>query len=389
MKLKQKPSDFIVEEIPNFNILSDKDDYKIFLMEKKEIDTFDSIEIISKKLRIPRSQIGFAGLKDKHGITKQYISLPAKYNTTTLKYKEKIRIEHVGYLNRKIKIGDLHGNIFTITARDIKQEELQDIYSRASSIPKIGVPNYFDSQRFRSVIDKHFIAKYILQKNYEQAVKIFLTKYIKSEKRTIKEEKRIIQAHWNNLSTINVRNKILATIIKRYLNTNNWLEAYKKIPSYLREMFVNAYQSYLWNECIKEVFRQHIDKKKLYSIRYSIGYLLFYKKLSSSEIQNIPLSFKTISHKIQPSEFEQKIISKILSQEGVALDDFDIKKTTGNFFKTRERAIIIKPNNLLLSDPVKDELNYRGRNKRFKITLSFTLPKGSYATIVTKRMFNQ
>jgi len=386
MKLKQLPTDFIVEEIADFKVSSNKDRYQIFLMEKKELDTFDAIKIISKELKIPLPKIGFAGLKDKHGTTKQYISIPIEQHIQN-KDMRNIKLEFIGYHNKRIETGDLKGNKFTLTVRNIQKGDIPGIYSRAKTIPKTGVPNYFDSQRFGSVIHNEFIAKYLTQKNYEQAVKIFLTKYTKKERKKIKDDKREILAHWKNLESANLKNKVFADIIREYLKKKSWLEAYKKIPSYLREMFVNAYQSYLWNECIKETFKKYIQKEKLYTIKYKIGSLLFYKKLSDEELKNIPTTFQTIDPLMKPSTFEKEIIDKLLSREKFNLKDFDIKQETGNFFKSRERSVIVNPEAFRISEPFLDELNDTDKKNRCKITLSFILPKGCYATIVTKRVF--
>ena len=161
------------------------------------------------------------------------------------------------------------------------------------------------------------------------------------------------------------------------------------MPSSLKEIMISAYQSYLWNECIKQLLIRKIDKRKLYSIKYNIGSLIFYKSLTEDEAKNIPQTFKTISDQIEPTDFEAGIINKVLAREGIALKDFDIKKQTGNFFKTHERNVLLKPSDFRISSPVMDELNDRGRKNTFKITLSFVLPKGSYATVITKRIFNQ
>ena len=180
----------------------------------------------------------------------------------------------------------------------------------------------------------------------------------------------------------------MARVVNEYKKTKSWLEAYKKIPSNLREIMVSAYQSYLWNECIKQILMKTVNKKSLYSIGYNIGTLLFYKNLSEEEIKKIPLNFKTISEEIKPGNAEKEIIDKVLSREGVSIQDFGIKKDTGNFFKVHERKVLLKPENFGISEPQIDEINDIGRKNTFKIRLSFSLPKGSYATIITKRIFN-
>lgn len=387
MKLKQIPSDFIVEEIPGIEISEEKKEHAVFILEKEEMDTFGAIRFISKKLRISLYEIGYAGLKDKHGLTRQYISIPAKYNVAN-KELENIKLEFAGYCNKKIKIGDLKGNKFTITARNIEKGDAPGIYSRANTISDLGVPNYFDSQRFGSVIHNEFIAKYLIQKNYEQAVKIFLTKYLKSERKKIKDEKRKILANWRNLESINVNNKIFKSVINEYIKTKSWLEAYKKIPPNLREMFVNAYQSYLWNECIKETLKKIIGKERLYNIDYNIGSLIFYKKLIDAEINEIPQTFQTVSQSMKfSSDFEKEMINNILSRENVDFKNLDVENETGNFFKTRKREVILKPQGFTISELEIDEINDKGKKNRYKLTLSFILTKGSYATLITKRLF--
>ena len=387
MKLKQTPYDFVVEEIPNIDIFKEKKEHAIFILEKQEMDTFEALRLISNNFLISLFEIGYAGLKDKHGLTKQYISIPTKYNITSKKI-EKIKLEFVGYCNKKIKIGDLKGNKFIITVRNIQKGDTPGIYSRAKTISEIGVPNYFDSQRFGSVIHKEFIARYLIQKNYEQAVKIFLTKYLKKERKKIKDEKRKILVSWDNFEKIDIKNNVFKSVINEYKKNKNWLVAYKKIPPNLRELFLNAYQSYLWNECLKEIFKRIVGKERLYHINYNIGYLIFYKKLIDTEIKKIPFTFQTISPSMNFSlAFEKEIINYILSIENINLEELDIEKEIGNFFKTRKREVILKPQEFTISDLELDEINEKGKKNKYKIILSFILPKGSYATIVTKRLF--
>jgi len=388
MKLKQLPEDFKVEELNEIKISKDTDKYKIYSLTKKSIETFYLIGYLSKKNDIPFSNFGIAGLKDKHALTKQYFTIPSRYEIKTLK-ENNFKIEFLGYTDKAIELGDLKGNKFEITARDIKKGELDGIYKKAESLKYQGIPNYFDSQRFGSVSNKEFIAKHIIKKDYESAVKIFLTRYTKFEKSNLKREKRIILENWSNLSKIRLNNKALSKIVYEYIKTKDWLSAYKKIPQNLREIFVSAYQSYLWNECVKSLLIGKVDKKKLYSIKYNIGSLMYYKDISKAELEDIQKRFSSISDNMQLSDTEERIISKVLSKEGLSTKDFDIRKTTGNFFKTHEREVIVIPSDFNISKHEIDELNDRGKNNRFKITVYFTLPKGSYATIVTKRIFNQ
>ena len=80
MKLRQLPEDFRVEEINSFKISKDKLPFKLYLLEKKSLESFSLLGYLSKINNIPLKDIGIAGLKDKHAITKQYITVPSKYD---------------------------------------------------------------------------------------------------------------------------------------------------------------------------------------------------------------------------------------------------------------------------------------------------------------------
>lgn len=387
MKLKQTPEDFIVEEITSLRPSKEKKAFQVFLLEKKGIETFSLLEQLSRKNNIPVREFGIAGVKDRHGITKQFITVSSSYTLKPFN-EQHVNLSFLGYVDKALELGDLEGNTFSLTIRSVRRGEFEGIYQKAQSISQIGVPNYFDSQRFGSVVNGKFIAKYLLKKNYEEAVKIYLTETTPFESRHIKDDKRRILSFWPAIENCSPATSSLRFVVEEYKKTKNWLLAYKKISSSLRQMYVSSYQSYLWNECIKLLLKHFIDKKKLYSIPYNLGSLLFYKNLTESEVKKLHIPFKTISDELQSKGLELDIIKTIMKREGVTLSDFAIKSETGSFFKTHERDVIILPLHFSISKPQIDEINDKGKNNFFKIKLSFTLPKGSYATVVTKRIFN-
>lgn len=382
MKLKQNPNDFIVEEVCDIELTKEENKFKVFLLEKTGIDSFYLISKISSLNNIPVKQIGVAGLKDRHAITKQYLTIPKEYSIKQIK---EANIRFLGYSKNPLALGDLKKNRFIITARDLSKQDVSAIPRRVEDLLKYGAPNYFDSQRFGSVIENEFIAKHLIKKDYENAVKIFLTKYTKSEPKRIKDDKRNILFNWNNLENITVIDKQLKMLVDEYKKTRNFLSVFKKIPENLKEMFVSAFQSYLWNECIKNLLKKSCKEKHLYLIKYNIDELVYFKNIDENEFKSLPKTFKTLSDKISLSDFEKGIAEKILKKEGISLPELNIKKETGNFFKSHERNILLFPEEFSISEFSEDELN----KNRFKVTLSFTLEKGSYATIITKKIFKQ
>jgi tRNA pseudouridine13 synthase len=355
MKLKQFLEDFKVFEVNDIEILKEKADYRLYLVEKKGIETFALLSYLSRKNNIPKNDLGIAGLKDKYAVTAQYLTIPSKYEIKTLK-ESNLNIKFLGYVNEKISIGDLISNRFEITVRDLDISDLGKIKQRSKEIVH-GVPNYFDSQRFGSVIHKKFIAEYVIKNDYEQAVKIYLTEFTKSEKSEIKQEKRLILQNWKNLDKIKVRSGKLKNILEEYKKTKDWKKAYNRINPELRDMFFAAYQSYLWNECLKSAIIKTLPKNSIYNVQYNIGSLIFFKSIDAKTIE-------------KTKEFFQKLLSE------KKVEKFD-------------RDILVKPADFKISEPSIDEANDKGRNKKFKVTLFFTLPKGSYATMITKKIFGR
>jgi tRNA pseudouridine13 synthase len=387
MKLKQTADDFRVDEIWNGRTSVEKDSFKIYLLEKRGIETHALLSYLSKKNRIPVDKFGIAGMKDKHAVTRQFFSIHSEYSIKTLK-ENNFSIKFAGFAGKEIALGDNDGNRFEIVVRNVLKGELDGILKKAEEVKSFGVPNYFDSQRFGSVIKKDFIAKELMKQNYEGAVRIFLTQFSKFEKSRVKDEKKRLAQNWEHLNTVSLKEKTLQKVVGAYLHKKDWLDAYKAIPANIRQLFISAYQSYLWNECLKELLKEHLERRQLYSIEYNVGTLIFFKNATKEELKKIPETLMTINEDVNLCGNEGNIIKKILEKEDIELREFDIKSKTGNFFKADKRKIIMHPEELVLSPPVVDELNDKGKKNRFKIILSFSLGKGSYATVVTKKIFN-
>ncbi|HHO42786.1 MAG TPA: tRNA pseudouridine(13) synthase TruD [Epsilonproteobacteria bacterium] len=140
--------DFIVEEIPLYPF-SGKGEHLVLKVRKKELTTWDMIAIIAKYLGINRQDIGYAGLKDKHAMTLQYISIPAKFESQINNFlHDSIKILEISKHANKIKIGHLKGNRFEMRLKKVLGVQKEKLDSGLNWIEKNGLPNYFGVQRF-------------------------------------------------------------------------------------------------------------------------------------------------------------------------------------------------------------------------------------------------
>lgn len=230
-KIKEKPEDFVVQEISAAEY-RDQGRYTYFLLRKKDYTTLRAIESIAKQLKIPAKKFGFAGNKDKKAITSQICSVEgiSESRLSSVELKD-ILIEFKGKGDEPICLGDLEGNTFEIVVRNIESK------------PKIKITfiNYFGEQRFSK--NNAEIGKFIIKKNFKKAVELLLEGQGFAEKKA-----------------------------KDFLekNPNNYVGALKCIPKKILSLYIHAYQSLLWNkqaeysmeDCVPIIgFNTQIDKK--------------------------------------------------------------------------------------------------------------------------------
>ncbi len=162
-RFTQNEDDFIVEEQPIR--FKNQGNFLVLKVIKKNQNTWDLIEKMANFLKCYPNEIGYAGLKDKHATTTQYITIPKKYAKDIKKYKHnKIKILEEYLHNEKLSIGDLVGNKFTINLYEVDFNKLNAIEKRLKLIAKNGMPNYFGFQRFGKDIDDNLAkAKEIIE----------------------------------------------------------------------------------------------------------------------------------------------------------------------------------------------------------------------------------
>ncbi len=153
--LKRFPEDFIVEELPLYEP-SGQGDHVYVTFEKRGKNTLDAVREIARALGCNPRDAGTAGMKDRHAVTTQTISLlPAKGQKPDELCErarelsiEGIRVVSAARHGNKLKTGHLAGNRFTIVLRDIDAASIGDACARMRALGEQGVPNAFGEQRF-------------------------------------------------------------------------------------------------------------------------------------------------------------------------------------------------------------------------------------------------
>ena len=152
---RQNANDFVVREIPLYEF-SGEGEHLVLHIRKKNLSTFEMAGAIARYLGIKQKEIGYAGLKDKHALTYQYISLPKKYEAQMESFEHPhIKILESTYHNNKIRMGHLKGNRFFIRVKKVSPTAAVKIQEALGTIERMGMPNFFGYQRFGNDGNNH------------------------------------------------------------------------------------------------------------------------------------------------------------------------------------------------------------------------------------------
>lgn len=147
--LRTRPEDFLVEELPAF-APDGEGEHLLLTVEKRGLNTVFVAQQLARWAGVPEMGIGYAGLKDRHALTRQRFSvhLPKKQAPDLAALQvEGLRVLESSWHRRKLPRGALAGNRFVLTLRAVRGEPAA-IESRLEAMRARGVPNAFGEQRF-------------------------------------------------------------------------------------------------------------------------------------------------------------------------------------------------------------------------------------------------
>jgi tRNA pseudouridine13 synthase len=383
MKLKYRPEDFVVRESWRFDEVAGGG-YHVYAMDKQKLSTFQAVERICQVARIPHSAVSYCGLKDKQGRTEQLMAVKGKEISVQ---DADLRLRKVGETDHPLSARNTTSNRFAVTIRDLSSVEIDRLAESVAEVQRLGVLNYFDSQRFGHL--KHgqgFLAKDILKGQWEHA----LHNYLKPSPLDRSEDAKVKafwQEHWGNWVAhcpFPGVSRYRTMLRKLRANPRDFKGALLSLEPRERAMIVFTYQSYLWNEGVKLLLLDLVDRKQICQIPYQAGALLFPRSAPQSAIPILREgTFPLLApDSPMPEGKIGKAVAALLRREQLTLAGLRVHEAP-LFFKHEERQVSVFPGKLVVSKPGRDE-HFRGR---LRVRLAFTLPPGSYATLVVRRLF--
>lgn len=214
-----------------------------FHLYKENKDTHEALGVIGKLAGVQPRSFGFAGTKDKRAVTTQQVTVFKVHASRLAALNSKltgIRVGDFSYVKEGLVLGRLRGNHFAITLRNVIAESADVINAAVNGLSKNGFINYYGLQRFGSgSVPTHFVGAALLRGEWRHAVSLILGTRVHYKWHVdVDAALRSMPRH------LTVERAILQRL-KNY--PGNYLQALMAIPKALRLMYVNSYQSYLWN----------------------------------------------------------------------------------------------------------------------------------------------
>lgn len=383
MKLKCIPEDFQVDE--QTLLQPGEGEFALYRLTKRSVGTPEALDLISRRWHVARNRISYGGLKDRHAVTTQYVTIrrgPQRGLEQGL-----TRLEYLGQLAEPFTPKHIAGNRFRIVMRDLSRDAADRATLALQQLSTAGLPNYFDDQRFGSWGEsKEFIAAAWCRGDYERALWLALADASPDDRSDDKKQKQILRETWGQWDACK---QALARSSRRSIVTylcdhpTDFRRAFALQRADMRSLYLSAFQSHLWNQLLSAWLQKCVPAEHLHIVDLKTAPVVFHDQLPVAEAAaflatELPLPSVRSKHESEPF---QDLLTTLLQPHGLALSELRVKYPRDSFFSKGSRAAIVFP-----SQPTHSVTEDDRYPKRWKMDLAFDLPRGSYATILIKRL---
>jgi tRNA pseudouridine13 synthase len=383
--IKKYDDDFVVDEQPLYEP-SGQGTHTYLRIEKRGLTTHAAIRQIAIALGKKTSDIGFAGLKDAHGVTRQTFSVEhIDVEALPSLALKNIAILAVCQHTNKLKLGHLAGNRFEIRIRDTTTKPLE----RAGQILEIlktrGLPNYFGPQRFGVRGDNATIGRAILLDDHRTAIELMLGRPSQYDNAQVRQARKLFDAGKLEESAKAWPARLAQSmhVCRALIKSNgDHRAAWHAVDHSLRKLYVSAVTSELFNDVLVARLSD-LDRLQLGDVawkhRNGACFLVTDAELEQPRCLDFEISptGPIFGRKMKQAEGNPAMLeSQVLEKSGLTADTVQAKD--GRRLDGARRPLRVP-----IGSPTVDG----GTDDRGPfLSIAFSLPPGAYATNVTREI---
>jgi tRNA pseudouridine13 synthase len=378
--IKQRSEGFKVFELADESLdislsYDESHRYPLYILEKQDIDSNHALFEIEHEMHM---RLRIMGIKDSKAATMQYAGMERAIKNPPAELKSRhTRLRLKGFTKQPIGKKFLAGNKFEITIYNFRSSDL------SSFVPQIGmVGNFYGLQRFGSErLVTHLVGREIVKRNFMQAVELLLchtTEFDTQISREIRSRCADPSNYQQVLKMLPRGMDIERQVLSALVAGRGTIAALRAIPITIRRLFVQAYQAYIFNICLSRAIMGGEDllQPKTGDLCFEMeGPATFGRiiKYDPNSITKLVPAIRMAGYTFQPGKGRfENITRTILQEEEVAAKDFYIKEMQELSHQGGFRQAPLWCMDFLY--------------KRDPLTVSFKLPKGSYATTLLREI---
>jgi len=407
--IKNRPEDFVIWEILEkgmdakklFESSSFTEGYGghlLCVMKKVKFDSIRAVSLLAAKLNLKNREIGICGIKDKMSISWQFITIPSHVleNIEILKINNLLEVKPIKYVRHKLSSRLLKSNVFQVKIRHAKTTDVSIIGEIIRELKIKGIPNYYGHQRFgitRPITP--IVGSLILKRMLREAVAAFLSDYSNLENEKNKLVRKELGERWdlewarkNFPKSLTYERMMIESLLR---HPEDYVKCLRTLPLRLRRLIVESVAAKIFNLTLSKI----IEEGKFNELE--VGDIVLPLDASGRADKNRPVTvtdrnIKQIEKLIKdkkmtialptpgylspiPRNSKGEIMLEIMEKESLDFKDFKVVDLPEASTKGSLRPIAITNWDCSVIS-IDNE----------SIILQFSLPPGTYATILLREL---
>jgi tRNA pseudouridine13 synthase len=380
--IKNRAEDFFVQEVPLYEPCGEGE-HVYCEIQKVGLTTFEAIGRLAKALGVKSRDVGYAGMKDARAVTRQVLSVQG----TTPEGVMGLGLPDVQVLwaarhTNKLRLGHLRGNRFAIKVREVEPTDVLKLRPVVAELGRRGMPNYFGEQRFGRRGDNDRLGAALVRGDDEELLRQLLGRPQPGDPPRAAEARAAYDAGQLEKSLDLWPGGMERAVLARLVRSGQPAAAVRSVDQKIRKLWVSALQSRLFNDVVArriDSLGQVMDGDLAY--KHENGACFRVESASAeqprAEAFDISPTGPLLGCRMTlPAGEPLRIEQEVFATAGLAPGDF----RSPHLGKVRgaRRPLRVRPEGVELAAGA-DEFGPH-------VTVAFTLPAGSFATVFLREL---